>query len=726
MPVWLRLLLGAALPVTAALLLLPGSASAAASCATAETPGGDWPVYGRDLGNSRFQAREKVISAADAPFLTPAWVFSTEKSGGEGDITGTPIVSGGCVYVATSRSWVFALNADTGAVVWKTKLPYGGTVYGSVALGKARAMPRRCAGPRGARRQGKARGRARSSARRRGARRRAGRRCAARWRGGRRGVDRRRAGRSADAAARKRRARRRGSRRRGRGKLRSAVFVTPSRTREAEGCPKGDPCKGPYAVALDRKTGKILWATPPFDTQDGADLYASPLVFEGTLMVGVSGGSAELGDEADRIAFQGSMNFLNAATGRMLRKTWTIHPPKRPDDQFAGATIWSTPAIDRREKVAYVGAGNPFRPQAEHAHANAVLKFNVNRRSRGFGKIIGSYKGDIDEYIPGFSQLPCYDFPGNNPPFYPQGLGACGDIDLDFGASPNLITGPDGRKLVGEGQKSGVYHVFEAATMKPAWKQIVGPPTPVGGIVGSTAYDGQAVYGPITAPGYTWSIEAANGDHRWFGVIGDGAHWGPPVAVANGVVYTVDLTGFLDAYDARTGVLLARRPLALGGGGPASLSWGGVAVARNKVYAGVGLGSLSQGFLVAYERGGPTDLPRDAEETIGGILGGGGGGEQGPVGSAIIAGPGATSTGYATPVMITRVGGPLSFVNLDPVQHDVTSEEKGPDGRPLFASKLSGIGEVAPVEGMDRVKSGQTYPFLCSIHPGMRGNLIVR
>ncbi|HEX2232399.1 MAG TPA: PQQ-binding-like beta-propeller repeat protein, partial [Thermoleophilaceae bacterium] len=161
----LRLLLGAALLVAAALLLVPGSASAA-SCATAASPGGDWPVYGRDLANTRVQPREKLISPADAPFLTPSWVFSTQKAGGEGDITGTPIVSGGCVYVGTSRSWVFALNADTGDVVWKAKLPYGGTVYGSVALGKARAKPRRCATRRGARR------RAKKSARRRGARRR--------------------------------------------------------------------------------------------------------------------------------------------------------------------------------------------------------------------------------------------------------------------------------------------------------------------------------------------------------------------------------------------------------------------------------------------------------------------------------------------------------------------------------------------------------------------------
>src|SRR3954454_3711590 len=169
--------------------------------------------------------------------------------------------------------------------------------------------------------------------------------------------------------------------------------------------------------------------------------------------------------------------------------------------------------------------------------------------------------------------------------------------------------------------------------MKPVWKQIVGPPTSVGGIVGSTAYDGGAVYGPVTVPGYTWSLGAGDGGYRWVGPVADGAHWGPPVAVANGVVYTVDTTGYLDAYDARTGTLLLRRPLALGGSGPASLSWGGVAIARNTVYAGVGLGSLAEGFIVAFKPGDIGDVPGDVQKTPGNAGGGGGGGGgQAPLG----------------------------------------------------------------------------------------------
>ena len=714
--------------VLATALLLPGAAEAA-SCAAVGAPGGDWPMYGADSANSRYQKHEKLISPADVPLLSPAWTFSTKGAGGEGDITGTPVVAGGCLYVATSRGWVFALNADTGEVVWKSKVPYGGGANASVGLGqgplppgcKTKAKAKRKAGRKGRKR------RARAGARKRRAKRKAGIGCArrpARKRRGKRKAKRPAAKPSdATAAKRKRRSRRRGARfRKAKGGV-NIVYVALSRTQAAEGCPAGDPCEGPYVAAFNGRTGELLWATPPIDTQPGSDVYGSPMLYDGMLLLGVSGGSAELGDEADRYAFQGSMNFLNATSGKVLRKTWTIHPPKQPDDLFAGAGIWSTPAIDKEDKVAFAGTANPFKPQAEHERANAVVKFDVDRKSPTFGEIMGSYKGDIDEYIPGLSQLPCYDIPGNPAPYYPQGIGSCGDIDLDFGSSANLFRGPDGRKLVGAGQKSGVYHVFDAKTMKPVWKQIVGPPTSLGGIVGSTAHDGGAVYGPVTVPGYVWSISAADGGHRWVGGVGDGVHWGPPVAVANGVVYSVDLAGFLNAWDARTGVQLAKRPLQLGGSGPVSASWGAVSVARNTVYAGVGLLSLADGFIVAFKRGGASDIPQDLGETGGGE-GGGGGGEAG--GETIVAGPGATSTGYATPVASTQVGGPLSFVNLDPVQHDVTAEMRGPDGRPLFASKLSGIGEVAPVEGLDKVQSGQSYAFLCSIHPGMRGTLVVR
>ena len=80
---------------------------------------------------------------------------------------------------------------------------------------------------------------------------------------------------------------------------------------------------------------------------------------------------------------------------------------------------------------------------------------------------------------------------------------------------------------------------------------------------------------------------------------------------------------------------------------------------------------------------------------------------------------------YATPVMVTPVGEPLSFVNNDLPQHDVVAVDRGPDGLPLFSSRLVGIGEITPVNGLENVEHGRSYAFFCSIHLGMRGTLVV-
>jgi polyvinyl alcohol dehydrogenase (cytochrome) len=499
----------------------------------------------------------------------------------------------------------------------------------------------------------------------------------------------------------------------------------------------------PYVAALDERTGKVLWRTT-LDHQAGSDVYASPVVFDGVLLEGVSGGSAELGNETDRYAFQGSLNFVETGTsphstkrpGQLLRKTWTIQAPSaKPKNDFAGAAIWSTPAVDPTTKIAYAGAGNPFRPQAEHTHSDAILKFDIDRASARFGQIVGSYKGTIDEYVPQYSQLPCYDIPGNPAPWYPQGLGQCGDLDMDFGASPNLFTLPDGRKVVGEGQKSGVYHAVDAKTMKPVWTQIVGPPSAVGGIVGSTAVANGQVFGPITIGGYVWSVGAADGAYKWVEPLGDGAHWGNPVSTANGIVYTMDLRGFLNAYDAATGVGLLHRSLNIGGPMAPTASWGGVSIARGTVYAAVGMTGLPDGQVVAMRPLASGALPPVPAPN----------GVPGPedgIAPHIVAGPQAQFSGYLTPAMVfSKASGKVIYTNLDVVRHDVVQDvrtdgvaSKGKDpwckryakGKcPVFMAPLLGLGESAELQGLKNTVAGKTYTFYCSLHPGMRGSLAV-
>lgn len=604
---------------------------AAVACGpTAGVIGGEWRSYGHDASNTRHQDKEFSITVAKAPTLAPAWTFSSVDAGGAGDFTSTPVIADGCLYVGSNSGWVFALNADTGELVWKAQVPAEGAINSSLTV-----------------------------------------------EGG-------------------------------------VVYAAVSRTGRIAGC-DGDNCAGPYVVAFDQVTGAVRWASLPTDSQPGADSYTSPVIYDGLVLVGVSGGAAELGDTADRYAFQGSLVFLDAASGALVKKTWTIHSPEAADDGFAGAAIWSTPAVDPVGKVAFVGAGNPFQYEHEHPNTNAVLRFDLDRSSATFGEITGSYKGTVDEYIPQFSELPCQQAPVKNPVSYPQGVGACGDIDLDFGASPNLFAGSDGQLLVGVGQKSGVYHVFEAATMAPAWTALVGPPTSVGGIVGSTAFDGAGIYGPVTVPGHVWSV-GYDGRYRWASPTGDGAHWGNPVAVANGIVYTVDLKGFLDAYDARTGAPLLHRPIAVGSGTGSDLvaSWGGVSIARNTVYAAVGISGLPDGFVVAFrpgggDGGGTPALPPapDVPAPPGGSSG-----------TPIIAGPGAVATTYATSTVTMQQGGSATFTNLDVPQHDVRAD----DGS--FSTPLIGTGQSAPVSGVETLSPG-AYGFYCSLHRNMTGTLQV-
>ena len=66
----------------------------------------------------------------------------------------------------------------------------------------------------------------------------------------------------------------------------------------------------------------------------------------------------------------------------------------------------------------------------------------------------------------------------------------------------------------------------------------------------------------------------------------------------------------------------------------------------------------------------------------------------------------------------------LVFHNGDTVTHDVTATQKGPDGKPLFATPPVDGGKEAFVEGSQYLTAGH-YDFICSIHPNMKGMLHV-
>jgi plastocyanin len=110
--------------------------------------------------------------------------------------------------------------------------------------------------------------------------------------------------------------------------------------------------------------------------------------------------------------------------------------------------------------------------------------------------------------------------------------------------------------------------------------------------------------------------------------------------------------------------------------------------------------------------------------------------------NAVVSPPAAQFYGYAAPVVVTEKGGQITYMNLDIAQHDVVQDPKadriaGPRKKPwckafrrkacpVFWTRRIGIGQQTKVLGLGAVKPGKTYSFYCTLHPGMRGTLIVR
>lgn len=167
------------------------------------------------------------------------------------------------------------------------------------------------------------------------------------------------------------------------------------------------------------------------------------------------------------------------------------------------------------------------------------------------GQIVAAYPGNVDQYasaLQAVSQTPaCATSDNANLP-YPFDDPVCGQLDLDFGAAANLFTDSAGNELVGDLQKAGAYHVAHADTMAPAWTQNVGGPCQACNAA-SPAFDGRAIDGVSTPGGSIFSLSRDGGAVNWLSPVAGGLHY-ESTSVADGVVYTVDNSGFLDAFNA--------------------------------------------------------------------------------------------------------------------------------------------------------------------------------
>jgi polyvinyl alcohol dehydrogenase (cytochrome) len=309
---------------------------------------------------------------------------------------------------------------------------------------------------------------------------------------------------------------------------------------------------GPRLLALSLRNGETRWDTT-LTTQASSTVFGSPVYWRHSLYIGTSGPSD------DNSTARGSVVAVDEKNGTIRWQTFMV-----PADRD-GAAVWSTPAIDTKARRLYVGTGNNYHPPTTSSE-DSMMALDT-----GTGQIVGQFQATAND---------SFSIPGN-----------LTGSDFDFGASPNLFTGPDGEELVGEGQKSGIYWALDRTTMQPVWHNMVGPGGILGGILGSTAFDGTRIYGADTLSGQVFAL-GRDGSTQWNSLDGRVLHLSP-ATIANGVLYTVDPTGFLTARDPATGAVLAKPSLG-------ARSAGGVSAAGGAVYVAVGTSQGSSGSIIAF------------------------------------------------------------------------------------------------------------------------------
>ena len=111
-------------------------------------------------------------------------------------------------------------------------------------------------------------------------------------------------------------------------------------------------------VAIDAKSGKVLWRTPVEDNKKGYYMTAAPLIADGKVIVGISGGDGPT---------RGFVAAYDPDTGKEVWRCFTIPAPGEPGSETwsgdiwarGGGPTWLTGTYDPALNLLYWGTGNP-------------------------------------------------------------------------------------------------------------------------------------------------------------------------------------------------------------------------------------------------------------------------------------------------------------------------------------------------------------------------------
>ncbi len=244
------------------------------------------------------------------------------------------------------------------------------------------------------------------------------------------------------------------------------------------------------AYAVDAQTGTLVWKRS-VESFPGATITGAPTLADGTLYVVTSSAEEVLGanPKYECCRFRGSISALNAATGDVRWKTYTIPEepkPVRKNSQGvqlwgpSGSGVWSAPAVDLKRGAVYITTGDAYSDPAAST-SDAFMAFDIKT-----GRILWTRQMTAGD---------AYNVACNLPEALRVNCPEAKGPDHDFGASPMLVDLPNGRRALIAGQKSGVVHALDPDRGgEILWQTRVGKGSALGGVQWGTASDGQRVY----------------------------------------------------------------------------------------------------------------------------------------------------------------------------------------------------------------------------------------
>jgi alcohol dehydrogenase (cytochrome c) len=355
-----------------------------------------------------------------------------------------------------------------------------------------------------------------------------------------------------------------------------------------------------HLVALDRASGQVLWDVELADHRGGYSSTGAPLVVDGKVIVGMSGGE---------FANRGFLDAYAAETGERVWRFWTVPAPGEPGSETwpsevaswerGGGPTWLTGTYDPELGLVYWGTGNPnpdfygadrrgdnlytnalvaldadtgslrwhfqFTPHDEHdwdANQIPVLadvtldgrprKVVMVANRNGFFYMLDRTDGTFLRAFPFARQTWAssidsrgkpVEVPGQRPT--PQGTLTCPDL---YGATNFMSPSYD--------PTAGVFFV----TAREVCQVYISEAPPAGYPGGERTMGGRLRAGPEPGWGALRALDPFTGKVHWE-IRHASPSWAGVLSTAGGVVFSGDSQGVFLAADARSGTELFRYPM---------------------------------------------------------------------------------------------------------------------------------------------------------------------